>query len=216
MDFLSKNNFIETYQIRNDICDNLIEYYNRPEVEKAEGSTTFGVNKKSKDSMDARVRIDEIKDSPEIQEYVKNLLLCVRLYQEKYEYCHTSSFGITEDFNIQYYPPSGGYKKWHTERGSSKHPICNRHLVFMTYLNDVYSRGETEFYYQKKKFKSRKGKTLIWPADWTHTHRGIPSHKEEKYIITGWLSYFDSEDYNSIESMKNGQIMKEKSNETSV
>jgi hypothetical protein len=61
----------------------------------------------------------------------------------------------------------------------------------MTYLNDVDEAGETEFLYQEIKFKPKKGLTLIWPADWTHTHRGIPSLSEEKYIITGWFNFVD-------------------------
>ena len=28
--------------------------------------------------------------------------------------------------------------------------------------------------------------TLIWPADWTFTHRGVPSPTQEKIITTGW------------------------------
>ena len=35
----------------------------------------------------------------------------------------------------------------------------------------------------------RKGLTLIWPADWTHLHRGVVSPSEEKYIITGWFDF---------------------------
>ena len=60
----------------------------------------------------------------------------------------------------------------------------------MTYLTDVVGEGgETEFYYQKLKIKPKKGLTLIWPSDWTHTHRGIPAPDEEKVIITGWIHY---------------------------
>jgi hypothetical protein len=66
-----------------------------------------------------------------------------------------------------------------------------RHLVFMTYLNTVDDEGETEFWYQRKYIQPRKGRTLIWPAEWTHTHRGIPSQTQDKYIITGWYSYVD-------------------------
>ena len=69
--------------------------------------------------------------------------------------------------------------------------MVNRHLVFMTYLNTVKSGGETEFYHQKVKVKPKKGKTLIWPSEWTHIHRGRTSFKEDKYIITGWFSFFD-------------------------
>jgi len=28
----------------------------------------------------------------------------------------------------------------------------------------------------------------MWPAEWTHTHRGIISTNKEKYIATGWLN----------------------------
>ena len=59
----------------------------------------------------------------------------------------------------------------------------------MTYLNDVTEGGETEWYYQKLKIKPKKGLTVIWPADWTYQHRGIPSKTHHKYIITGWFSF---------------------------
>jgi hypothetical protein len=56
-------------------------------------------------------------------------------------------------------------------------------------LNDVHDAGETEFLLQKVKAKPTKGLSLIWPSDWTHTHRGIVSPTEEKYIITGWFDF---------------------------
>ena len=57
----------------------------------------------------------------------------------------------------------------------------------MTYLNTV-KNGGTEFYYQKLKVDAVKGLTLIWPSDWTHTHKGVISKKQKKYILTGWVS----------------------------
>ena len=57
----------------------------------------------------------------------------------------------------------------------------------MTYLNDG-EDGGTEFLYQKIASPAKKGLTLIWPANWTHTHRGIISSTNEKIIITGWFS----------------------------
>jgi hypothetical protein len=68
-------------------------------------------------------------------------------------------------------------------------PAAARHLVFMTYLNDVTDAGGTEFLYQGITVQPRKGLTLIWPADWTHHHRGVVSPTQEKYIITGWFSF---------------------------
>ena len=95
---------------------------------------------------------------------------------------------IVEGTNIQHYKPGGGYKQWHFERGGNVPPMCLRQLVFMTYLNDV-PEGGTEFYYQNKKFEAQKCKTLIWPSDFTHTHRGVISNTHEKYIITGWFGH---------------------------
>ena len=68
----------------------------------------------------------------------------------------------------------------------------------MTYLNDVHDGGGTDFKYQGKRQHARKGKTLIWPSDFTHTHRGEPSPTEEKYVATGWFSHIDVGVLNSL------------------
>ena len=57
------------------------------------------------------------------------------------------------------------------------------------YLNDVTEGGETEFLYQKCRFKPEKNTILIWPAQFTHVHRGNPPLSNDKYIITGWVEY---------------------------
>ena len=88
------------------------------------------------------------------------------------------------ELNIQHYEPGGGFKIFHCEN-STKDTI-NRHLVFMTYLNDV-NDGGTIFKYQNLITPATKGSTLIWPVNWTHTHKGQISGTSEKYIITGWL-----------------------------
>ena len=43
----------------------------------------------------------------------------------------------------------------------------------MVYLNDVTEGGETEFLYQKCRFKPKK-MWIVWPAQFTHVHRGNP------------------------------------------
>ena len=90
---------------------------------------------------------------------------------------------------MQKYYPDGGYHQWHYEREGKSGKDLVRHLVFMTYLNDVEEGGETEFFYQNLKIKPKKGLTIIWPADWTFTHRGLTTVYETKYIVTGWLNY---------------------------
>ena len=90
-----------------------------------------------------------------------------------------------ESCQIQYYKPGEGFKKWHFERSSRAE---NRCLVFMTYLNDV-PDGGTHFKYQDLTAPAEKGLTLMWPTDFSHTHKGQITDKHEKYIITGWLGF---------------------------
>ena len=49
--------------------------------------------------------------------------------------------------------------------------------------------GETEFLYQSMRVKPKQGTLLIWPAAFTHTHRGNPPLSNEKYIVTGWTEF---------------------------
>ena len=90
-------------------------------------------------------------------------------------------------FNIQRYLPGGHFKLEHSERTS----IINsfRVLVWMTYLNDVTDGGSTTFTHQDLEIQPQKGKTLIWPAEWTHAHLGNILNSGEKYIITGWMHF---------------------------
>ena len=58
----------------------------------------------------------------------------------------------------------------------------------MTYLNNV-PNGGTMFKYQKLISPAKKGLTLLWPPDFSHTHKGEISKTHEKYIATGWLNF---------------------------
>ena len=59
----------------------------------------------------------------------------------------------------------------------------------MTYLNDVDEGGETYFSHYDINIKPKKGLTIIWPAEWTHAHRGNILLGESKYMLTGWMCY---------------------------
>jgi len=62
-------------------------------------------------------------------------------------------------------------------------------LAWMTYLNDVADAGGTRFIYQDVTCEARAGRTLIWPSEFTHTHVGVVSPTQHKYIITGWFNF---------------------------
>jgi hypothetical protein len=98
--------------------------------------------------------------------------------------------------NVQkYLKGSGGYPHWHSEI-YPKDENCeqlHRVLAFQFYLNDVAEGGETEFYYQKRKVEPKEGRMLIFPAGFTHTHRGNKPISGEKYIITSWVLFHRAE-----------------------
>ena len=96
---------------------------------------------------------------------------------------------VREPIQIQRYLPGQAYYDYHTERTGAVGYQSARHLVFMTYLNTVTNQGGTEFPQQQTVLTPTRGLTVIWPADWTHTHRGIASPTQTKYIVTGWFSY---------------------------
>ena len=187
------NTFIGQYYLDDiTICDSLIEYFkNNPN--KAPGKIGYGrdvmVDVTVKDSTDVELQEQDAFDSPVLLNYMEQFTSVINQYKDAYKWSHEFAPWAIESVNIQHYMPGQGFHKWHTERIGKQYPDAARHLVWMTYLNDVDSGGETEFYYQQLKVKPRKGLTLMWPADWTHTHRGLVADTEEKYIITGWISY---------------------------
>ena len=171
------------------LMDRLIDFHkNTPSNKKYEGGVYNGnVDKKFKDSTDVSLSNDPIL----YMDYMKELQKAIICYKDKYPMVdYYGEWRITESIQVQeYIPPNQAFHGWHTERANILAPQCNRHMVFMTYLNDVTDGGETEFYHQKLKIKPEKGLTLLWGSDWTFTHRGVPSPTQSKYIVTGWISY---------------------------
>ncbi|NVK22003.1 MAG: 2OG-Fe(II) oxygenase [Kangiellaceae bacterium] len=101
--------------------------------------------------------------------------------------------------NMQKYEKGqGGYFHWHSEH--YPHPTdphqdsLHRNLVWMFYLNDVEEGGETEFFYQKVRSKPKQGSLVIFPAGFTHTHRGQKPVSNDKYIFTSWVLYQRAQD----------------------
>ena len=83
----------------------------------------------------------------------------------------------------------GNYNYWHCEvfpQAPHNEPL-HRSLLFMFYLNDVSEGGHTEFFYQQRRIEPRRGRMVIAPAYFTHTHRGCTPVSGDKYILTSWV-----------------------------
>ena len=185
-------NFISGWYLDDDtLCDDIIKYFDDLPIKHRGTISTEGtyntVKLNCKDSYD-----HPLEDEALYKRYFDSLKEVIDKYIEQYPMCNIySPASLISPINIQYYKPKGGFHAWHTERSNRMEYVSSRHLVFMTYLNDVDDEGHTEFYHQKLKVKPRKNLTLIWPTDWTFTHRGIASPTQEKYITTGWLNYLE-------------------------
>lgn len=188
--------FIGEYQIDEDLCDSLIALHKEGEkqglVTRGRLGTANGlsVDTKKKDSYDLGLVTvpDGLAQEYRVPEYYQKLKECVDQYYDRFTILKNSGpIHLAESPVIQHYKPGGGYKFPHCERTGIE--SSTRMLVWMTYLNDVTEEGGTKFIYQEKTVEARKGKTLIWPPDFTHAHVGVVSPTQDKYIITGWLNF---------------------------
>jgi hypothetical protein len=94
--------------------------------------------------------------------------------------------------NVQHYEQGkGGYPHWHSEQfpQNGHNEALHRVVLYMFYLNDVEEGGETEFFYQGRKLKPKKGTMVIAPAGFTHSHRGNTPISNDKYIATSWVMF---------------------------
>jgi len=184
---LLKHSMIGGWYISSLICDKVITIFKDNKQLQSSGA----VGPSSARRIDSNVKeclqlgIKPSCNDPSFIQYLKYLKVILDLYTKKYpEVKQFQKFGMVESPQIQYYKPGQGFKLWHCER-TTKNQRC---LVFMTFLNNV-PEGGTHFKYQNLTVPAEKGLTLMWPTDFTHTHKGQITKKDEKYILTGWLGY---------------------------
>ena len=108
---------------------------------------------------------------------------CVTEYLESISILRSKKF-LLHDLKLKKIPAGGGFHNWHYENGSLS--VAARQFVVQLYLNDDFDGGETEFLYQQRREESVAGDIIIFPASYTHTHRGNPPLGGDKYIATSW------------------------------
>ena len=184
--------FIGSWNILNDqLCRDIINFFkNNPNLHRRGSTIGNTINEEIKKTTDITINPDNLKhkDYQIFVEYFNHLNKCFLDYKEQFSFLKTfankTSIG---PFNIQKYSAGDHFSRLHCERTSMS--TLHRLFAWMTYLNDVDDEdgGTTDFDYYKIKVKPECGKTLIWPAEWTHAHYGSILKKNEKYIITGWI-----------------------------
>lgn len=196
MEKLNQENFIYVYEnaYTKEYCEKVIEHYenmceagfcqNRQEAENS--------SKLVKDDSFVFLNCEPVLD-------LKNTKYLAKAFNDQfwsiYYADYSKNFGILNDIDrhysysqkVQKTKVGQGYHVWHCESGSIK--TCHRVLVWSLYLNDVEEGGETEFLYQHLRVKPKQGTLVIWPAGFTHVHRGNPPLSNDKYIMTGWVEF---------------------------
>ena len=122
--------------------------------------------------------------------FFDGLQKCYDEYTNKYSILRDNGNIRATVMKMQRTGAGGGYHIWHGEQGPGAH--ANRVVVYMLYLNSLPPEdgAETEFLYQKKRFNPTENVMVLWPAAYTHAHRGNPVLSQTyKYIVTGWFYY---------------------------
>ena len=186
--------FIGSWNINNDeLCKNIIHFFKNNSVLQKKGVTTGNtVNEEVKKTTDITINPESLKskDYEIFVTYFDHLNKCFLDYKEQYPFLKTFIKKISiGPFNIQKYSSGDHFSRLHSERTSIN--TLHRLFAWMTYLNDVKEEngGTTDFDSYKIKVKPEQGKTLIWPAEWTHAHYGSILKSGEKFIITGWIDF---------------------------
>jgi tetratricopeptide (TPR) repeat protein len=183
--------FIGGWTLANaELCDRLIAFFEANAVRHASGRTGVGIDKGAKNSTDLTIQPGDVSKPgfEPVAQYVAQLEACYQDYAAQWPFLRDMlPQGEIMPFTIQRYGVGGHFQRVHSERTSGG--FAHRVLAWMTYLDDVEEGGETRFHHFGIDVRPQRGKTLIWPAEWTHAHSGGVVTKGFKHIITGWIHF---------------------------
>ena len=185
--------FIEIYNnaLSDEWCDKYIELFETQSKLRYDRHKLYGDNYKSTNvednAIDVLSNFKELSLYSTMRPFMNSFWPCYDKYYKKYSILQNMGKQDVYELKIQKTEPSQGYHIWHNEKMQRNQQ--QRVAVLMCYLNDVREGGETEFLYQHKRIKPKKGSIVIWPSSFTHTHRGNPPLSGSKYIITGWIEF---------------------------
>lgn len=174
-------------------CNNLIQYFEQLQslnlvYNRQQANDGFRHEKSDKTAFLLETNtLSLTKNNPAIKEFLDNFWQCYKAYAEYFSVLQISEVHGIKNMRLQKTSPGEGYHNWHYESSDSN--TAFRLIAWSLYLNDIEEGGETEFLYLRKRLKCKQGTVLIWPAAFTHTHRGNPPLNKEKYLLTGWLEF---------------------------
>ena len=208
--------FIKQYhkQIPDSFCDEMINIFelNDKENKTYSGKIGQGINQPNLELQKSSMDLD-LEGSPvtlgindDMKFYTKLFSFCRPSVVDYYTNCIATpnNLGIIPSEQKDNYidgvctilqPPrikrykknKDGYHTWHYDWMAASPNAAGRTMVLMFYLNDVEEGGETEFLHQNLKIKPEKGKVVIFPAYFTHIHKGNIPISNDKYICNIYM-----------------------------
>lgn len=179
--------------LTNEECDTIVDMFESYRELQYRGVTGGGYKPETKKTWDISVK-DVLVEAPEFQQVddilYNSLNRALKQFNEMLPMNNDvgyRGFDLDAGYLLQRYDPPAGQYKWHSDEGFASG--INRQITALWYLNDVpYDHGgATDFFDQKIGVQPEKGKMVIFPACWTHLHRGAPVVKGKKYIATTWV-----------------------------
>jgi len=101
-------------------------------------------------------------------------------YAKKYDGINIIEPWAIDNVRFKHFPKNYSFDKWHCEQ-TSNYPY--RIIGILIYLSD-HEEG-TEFYHENKTIKSKAGRAIVFPATWTHIHRGQKT-KKDRYLLSAY------------------------------
>ncbi len=181
-------NFIGCWKIENEnLFEDMIDFFEKNRNLQNSVSIESGVKRKT---VDILIEPKNLKNEKYFifNKYLNELHQCFLDYKLQWPFLEETIKSVDiPSFNVQKYNPGDHFSHIHCERNSRQ---MHRIFAWMTYLNNIESsEGSTYFSHHDIKIKPEQGKTLIWPAEWTHAHAGEILKTQTKYIVTGWMCF---------------------------
>jgi hypothetical protein len=175
-------------------CRHLVEEFERNQTlgvgtdrQNGEGANKHTKNDYQICSNGKNVNFELFNKEPTQTLFFNGLQACFEMYSNEFSVIKDTKINCN-NMKMQKTSSGGGYHVWHGEQGNGDQ--ANRGLVYMLYLNtlSLEANGETEFLYQQRRINPVENTMVLWPAAFTHAHRGNPVYGDNtKYIVTGWF-----------------------------
>lgn len=187
MDRPSYDSFILEFKncVPNELCDEIINFYESNDCHKTIGKTTYGVNLNIKKSIEGYISNCQL-----LNKIYKIVDTTKRKYQKNLENKNLDENDIIKnlcDKHHSYTKPqiqkinTDGFYNWHNDYVIGQ----DRFLSIIIYLNTLEDdAGGCTSFTSGVSIKPEKGKILIFPAQIPYIHRGDIVKKGPKYICT--------------------------------